>query len=74
MCSTETVQWSQTAWEGGTGGGGGGGEEIDGYPDQINRLVPGIFLGNIFKNDHRDNFGGAILAQQGGFLTIPCLL
>ena len=36
----------------------------------------GIFLGNILKyqNDHSDKFGGAILAQQGGFLTISCLL
>ena len=38
--------------------------------------VTGIFLGNILKyqNDHSDKFGGAILAQQGGFLTISCLL
>ena len=36
----------------------------------------GIFLGNIYKyqNDHSDKFGGVILAQQGGFLTVPCLL
>ena len=33
--------------------------------------ILGIFLGNIFKyqNDHRDKYGGAILAQQGGFLS-----
>ena len=39
-------------------------------------LRAGIFLGNIYKyqNDHSDNFGGAILAQQEGFLTVPCLL
>ena len=46
-------------------------------PDQmlLPTLTSGIFLGNIFKyqNDHRDKYGGAILAQQGGFLTVPCL-
>ena len=36
----------------------------------------GIFLGYILKyqNDHSDKIGGAILAQQGGFLIISCLL
>ena len=50
-----------------------------GGPDSMLNCVhtkSGIFLENIFKyhNDHSDNFGGAILAQLGGFLTISCLL
>ena len=36
----------------------------------------GMFLGNILKyqNVPSDKFGGAILSQQGGFLTNSCLL
>ena len=33
--------------------------------------ISGIFVENIkYQNDHGADFGGAILAQQGGFLTI----
>ena len=42
----------------------------------IRVTITGIFLVNILKdllkyqNDHSDEFGEAILAQQGGLLTI----
>ena len=44
------------------------------YSIQVYRT--GIFLENNFKyrNAHNNEFGGAISANYGGFLTISCFL
>ena len=46
------------------------------YISNIRTQMSGIFLENNFKyqNAHIDEFGGAIIANYGGFFTISCLL